>query len=231
MDKKHIINYWQDFFADLFIGTFKNLFLLSFSGFFLGVLTTFLLKETALQAEEWQSWLEVLVLLLAFVWYGIFGVLHGFIASLLRTVGKKLCEMVAGLHDLLDILVRGVLASYPKFDKHVPKKELSDKFDQLGQQFLKDLQLKGGILNFIKRLIFRVILKILKFLFLDDIVVELNKKPTNQLSRADIESAVRRVGVEFVVSTITDNILLLHILNGFLLTLSFGLPFFLFWIF
>jgi len=81
------------------------------------------------------------------------------------------------------------------------------------------------------RLIFRVILKILRFLFLDDVVVELNKKPSDQLSRADIESAVRRVGVEFVVSTITDNILLLHILNGFLLALTFGLPFFLFWYF
>jgi len=231
LDKKHIIKYWQDFFADLFVGTFKNLFLLSFAGLSLGVLTTYLLKEISVQPENWQTWLEVTVLLMALAWYGTFGIVHGLTASLLRTVGKKLCEMVGGLHDLLDILVRGVLSNYPKLNKHVPKKELADKFDQLGKKFLEDLKLKSGFLNLIKSLIFRVVLKVLKFLFLDDVVVELNKKPSDQLSRADIESAVRRVGVEFVISTITDNILLLHVLNGFLLALTFGLPFFLFWTF
>lgn len=231
MDKKHIIIYWQDFFADLLVGTFKNLFLFAFAGFFLGVLTTYLLKEISVQPEGWQTWLEVSVLLTALAWYGTFGIVHGLTASLLRTVGKKLSEMVGGLHDLLDILVRGVLANYPKFNKHVPKKELADKFDQLGAKFLEDLKLKSGFFNLIKSLTFRVVLKALKFLFLDDVVVELNKKPSDQLSRADIESAVRRVGVEFVISTITDNILILQALNGFLLALTFGLPFFLLWYF
>ena len=231
MDKKQVINYWQDFFADLFVGTFKNLFLLTFAGFSLGVLTTYLLKEISVQPEEWQAWLEVTVLLAALAWYGAFGVLHGVAASLFRTIGKKLKEMVSGLHDLLDILVSGVLSNYPKFNKNIPKEELAAKFDQLGKKFLEDLKIKGGVINLLKGLVFRVILKALKFLFLDDIVEELNKKPNDQLSRADIESAVRRVGVEFVISTITDNILLLHILNGFLLALTFGLPFFLFWFF
>ena len=231
MDKKYVINYWQDFFADLFIGTFKNLFLFSFTGFSLGVFITYLLKEISVQPEEWQTWLEVSVLLMALVWYGTFGILHGLAASLLRTVGKKLSEMVGGLHDLLDILVRGVLSTYPKFNKDVSKKELAAKFDQFGNKFLADLKLKDGFINLVKRLIFQVVLKVLKFLFLDDVVVELYKKSSDQLSRADIESAVRRVGVEFVISTINDNILLLHILNGFLLTLTFGLPFFLFWTF
>ena len=220
-----------DFFDLLFMLSFKNLFLFSFTGFSLVVFITYLLKEISGQPEEWQTLLEVSVLLMALVWYGTFVILHGLAASLLRTVGKKLSEMVGGLHDLLDILVRGVLLTYPKFNKDVSKKELAAKFDQFGNKFLADLKLKGGFINLVKRLIFQVVLKVLKFLFLDDVVVELYKKSSDQLSRADIESAVRRVGVEFVISTINDNILLLHILNGFLLTLTFGLPFFLFWTF
>ncbi len=78
---------------------------------------------------------------------------------------------------------------------------------------------------------FRVILKILKFLFLDDIVEEIRKKPGDEVTQADVESAVRRVGVEFMLSAIHDNILLLHIVNVVLLMLTFALPFSFFWMF
>ena len=62
MDNKQVLTYWQEFFADLFLGTFKNLFLFTFAGFSLGVVTTYLLKEISVQPEEWQAWLEILVL-------------------------------------------------------------------------------------------------------------------------------------------------------------------------
>ena len=99
-------------------------------------------------------------------------------------MGKKLKEMVSGLHDLLDILVSGVLSNYPRFNKNIPKEELAAKFDQLGKKFLEDLKLKGGVINLLKGLVFRVILKALKFLFLDDVVEELNQKPNAELARS-----------------------------------------------
>ena len=67
--------------------------------------------------------------------------------------------------------------------------------------------------------------------FLDDIVEEIRKKNKDQVSRADIESAVRRVGVDFLLSPITDYIYILHGLNGLAVIGTLGLPFFLFWIF
>ena len=79
-------------------------------------------------------------------------------------------------------------------------------------------------------IIFGIILKVLKFIFLDDVVEELQKKKSDQLGKADIESAVRRVGVEFAVSAIKDNLIILHVLNIILLTLTFSVPFAIFWL-
>lgn len=230
-DKNHVLRFWQKFFADLLIGTFVNLFLFGAVGFAVGMIATYSLKEVYIWPSDWSGWLQWLALITAFLWYGLWGPIHGFIASILHTARGKFQQMVGGLHDLMDILVSGVLSSYPQVNKGIPKEELARKFDEIGNKFLDDLKLKGGPINWMKGLFFRAILKILKFIFLDDVMEELNKKGKDHLDKADIESAVRRVGVEFVVSTLTDQALILQGLNILVLAFTFGLPFFLFWYF
>ena len=230
-DKSKVLSYWQKFFADLLIGTFVNLFLLGAVGFAVGLVGTYSLKDIFIWEADWSGWLQWTVLLIALVWYGLWGTIHGILASIIHTARRKFKEMMGGLHDLLDILVSGVLSNYPDINKSIPREELARKFDEVGKKFLEDLKLKGGPINWMKGLFFKIILKALKFLFLDDVMEELNKKNKEHLDRADIESAVRRVGVEFVVSTLTDQMLILQALNGLLLALTFGLPFFLFWYF
>lgn len=230
-DKNKVLIYWQKFFADLLIGTFVNLFLLGAAGFVAGMLGTYSLKEVYIWQADWSGWLQWFVLLTALLWYGLWGTAHGALASIVHTARCKFKQMVDGLHDLLDILVSGVMSHYPDVNKSIPREELARKFDEVGKKFLEELKLKSGPINWMKGLFFRVILRVLKFLFLDDIMEELNKKGKEHLDRADIESAVRRVGVEFVISTLTDQMLILQGLNILLLTLTFGLPFFLFWYF
>jgi len=231
MNKQELIVYWQKFFSDLLLGTFKSIFLFGMAGFSLGMMTTWIFDKFYIDPNEWNVALEWLILILALIWYALLGTIHGLGTSLLSIAGKKLKEAVNGMHDLLDILVKSVFSNFEKLNKTTPKEELAKKFDQAGQKFLEELKLKGGLFNFIKGLVFKVILKILKFLFLDDIVEEIRKKPGDEVTQADAESAVRRVGVEFLLSAIHDNILLLHILNGVLLMLTFALPFSFFWIF
>lgn len=230
-DKNQVLGYWKKFFADLLIGTFVNLFLFGVIGFAVGMIGTYGLKEVYIWTADWSGWLQWLVLTIALLWYGLWGPVHGVIASIIQTTRAKLQQMVGGLHDLLDILVSGVLSNYPNINKSIPKEELARKFDEIGKKFLDDLKLKGGPINWMKGLFFRAILKILKFIFLDDVMGELNKKGKDHLDRADIESAVRRVGVEFVISTLTDQMLILQGLNAVALAFTFGLPFFLFWYF
>lgn len=230
-DKIQVLEYWRKFFADLLIGTFVNLFLFGVIGFVVGMVGTYGLKEIYIWESDWSGWLQWLVLITALLWYGLWGPIHGVIASIIQTASGKFRQMVGGLHDLMDILVSGVLSNYPDVNKSIPREELARKFDEIGKKFLDDLKLKGGPINWMKGLFFRVILKILKFIFLDDVMEELNKKNKDHLDRADIESAVRRVGVEFVISTLTDQMFILQCLNVLALTLTFGLPFFLFWYF
>ena len=230
-DKNQVLVYWQKFFADLLIGTFVNLFLLGAAGFVVGIIGTYSLKEVYIWEADWSGWLQWLVLITALLWYGIWGTVHGVLASILHTVRGKFKQMVGGLHDLLDILVGGVLSHYPDVNKSIPREELARKFDDVGKKFLEELKFKGGPINWMKGLFFRVILRVLKFLFLDDVMEELNKKGKEHLDRADIESAVRRVGVELVISTLTDQMLILQGLNVLALAFTFGLPFFLFWYF
>ncbi|MDH3256612.1 MAG: hypothetical protein OEM27_03250 [Nitrospinota bacterium] len=230
-DKNQVLSYWQKFFSDLLIGTFVNLFLFGIIGFTVGMIGTYSLKEIYIGSTDWSGWLQWLVLITALLWYGIWGPIHGVIASIIETARGKFRQMVGGLQDLLDILVSGVLANYPNVNKSIPKEELARKFDEIGKKFLDDLKLKGGPINWMKGLFFRAILKVLKFIFLDDVMEELNKKGKDHLDRADIESAVRRVGVEFVISTLTDQMLILQGLNVLALAVTFGLPFFLFWYF
>lgn len=212
-DKTQVLDYWRKFFADLLIGTFVNLFLFGVIGFVVGMIGTYGLKEIYIWESDWSGWLQWLVLIAALLWYGLWGPIHGVIASIIQTASGKFRQMVGGLHDLMDILVSGVLSNYPDVNKRIPREELARKFDEIGKKFLDDLKLKGGPINWMKGLFFRVILKILKFIFLDDVMEELNKKNKDHLDRADIESAVRRVGVEFVISTLTDQMLILQGLN------------------
>jgi hypothetical protein len=228
-DKNQVLSYWQKFFAELLIGTFVNLFLFGVIGFVVGMIGLYSLKEIYIWEADWSGWLQWLVLITALLWYGLWGPIHGILASIIETTRGKFRQMVVGLHDLMDILVSGVLSNYPNVNKSIPREELARKFDAVGKNFLDDLKLKGGPINWMKGLFFRVLLKILKFIFLDDVMEELNKKGKDHLDRADIESAVRRVGVEFVISTLTDQMLILQGLNVLLLALTFGLPFFLFW--
>lgn len=230
-DKNKVLVYWQKFFADLLIGTFVNLFLLGTAGFVAGMIGTYSLKEVYIWQADWSGWLQWLVLITALLWYGLWGTLHGVIASIIETARGRFKQMVGGLHDLLDILVSGVMSHYPDINKSIPREELARKFDEVGKKFLEELKLKSGPINWMKGLFFRVILRVLKFLFLDDVMEELNKKGKEHLDRADIESAVRRVGVEFVISTLTDQMLILQGLNILLLAFTFGLPFLLFWYF
>ncbi|MEE8259462.1 MAG: hypothetical protein V3R14_00540 [Nitrospinaceae bacterium] len=230
-DKNQVLSYWQKFFADLLIGTFVNLFLFGVIGFVVGMIGLYSLKEIYIWEADWSGWLQWGVLITALLWYGLWGPIHGVLASIIETARGRFRQMVGGLHDLMDILVSGVLASYPNVNKSIPREELARKFDAIGKKFLDELKLKGGPINWMKGLFFRALLKILKFIFLDDVMEELNKKGKDHLDRADIESAVRRVGVEFVISTLTDQMLILQGLNVLLLAFTFGLPFFLFWYF
>ncbi len=229
-DRANVLAYWKKFFADLFLGTFLALFLFVSGGLLLGLGSALALDQLFLDTSGWSLWVQWLVLLLALVWFSLFGAVHGLAACTFYVAGKKLREMIVGLHDLLDLLSQGVMNSFPRLDKKIPRREFEEKFEKLGHQFLEDLKLRGGPINWIKRLVFLGILKALKFFFLDDVLEEIRRKNTETVSRADIESAVRRVGVEMILP-ITDYILILHALNGLALALTFGLPFLPFYFF
>lgn len=230
MDKPELIKFWQRFFTDLFIGTFKSFFVFSLCGLALGATALYGFKLTLLEELDWQPWIETLILVSAFFWFGGFGVLHGLIFSIIKIVGKKFTEMVGGLHDLLDLFTREVVSRIPRFSKNIPKEELAKKFDEIGKEFQAKLRLKG-ITGWISSVLFGIILKALKFFFLDEVVEELQKNPADQITSSHIEHAVRRVGVNIILEPITDNLILLQILNGVLLILIFSVPFGVFWFF
>ena len=229
MDKPTILKFWQSFFADLFLGTFKKLFLFSLMGIMLGLLALFIFKSTMVADLDWDGWVKTLVLIVFFFWFGGFGVLHGLLHAVILIAEKKMIEAVLGLHDLLDLFTREVIARSPKFNKNTPKEELSRQFDNIGKDFQQKLRLKG-IIGLVSSLFFWVLLKALKILFLDSVAEELLKNPSDQLSSSDIEHAVRRVGVEIILAPITDSLFLFQILNGVLIILSFIVPFGIFWL-
>ncbi|MDA0692639.1 MAG: hypothetical protein O3A78_12540 [Nitrospinae bacterium] len=229
MDKPTILKFWQSFFADLFLGTFKKLFLFSLMGIMLGLLALFIFKSTMVADLDWDGWVKTLVLIVFFFWFGGFGVLHGLLHAVILIAEKKFIEAVLGLHDLLDLFTREVIARIPKFNKNTPKEELSRQFDNIGKDFQQKLRLKG-IIGWVSSLFFWVLLKALKILFLDSVAEELLKNPSDQLSSSDIEHAVRRVGVEIILAPITDSLFLFQILNGVLIILSFIVPFGIFWL-
>jgi len=228
MDKPGLIRFWQRFFTDLFLGTFIKLFLSSLCGFALGAAALYGFKMTMLAELDWQSWIKTAVLVLTFFWFAGFGVFHGLIFSVIHIVGKKFTEMVGGLHDLLDLFTREVIARIPRFSKNIPREELARKFDDIGREFQGKLRLKG-ITGWISSVLFGIILKALKFFFLDQVVEELSKNSAEQITSSHIEHAVRRVGVDIILEPIIDNLILLQILNGVLLILLLSVPFWIFW--
>ncbi|MFQ5443862.1 MAG: hypothetical protein ACE5EK_04510, partial [Nitrospinales bacterium] len=184
-----------------------------------------------LDASGWNGWVQWLALLLSVVWFGLLGTIHGLAAGILKVAGKKLREVVEGVHDLLDLMGSALLAAFPGLEKRIRRQDLEDRIDTLGHQFLNDLKLKRGLFPWIQRMVFMGILKAVKWLFLEDVKEEVRKKGTDEVSRADLESAVRRVGAEMIISNLSDQLFFLHCLNGLGLALTFGLPFLLFWIF
>jgi len=229
MEKPQIFQYWRKFFADLFLGTFKKLFLFSLAGFAVGLMTLLAHKWIVLADLEWEDWIKTLILLSGILWYGGFGVLHAWIFAVAQVMEKKFIEAVHGLHDLLDLFTREVIARIPKFNKSTPREEMERQFDNIGKDFQNKLRLKG-ITGWISSIIFWIILKALKILFLDSVAEELLKNPSNQITSSDIEHAVRRVGVEIILAPITDTLVLLQIGNAILMLLTFSIPFAIFWL-
>jgi hypothetical protein len=229
MNKQQVLDFWIGFFKDLLIGTFKNLFLFGLSGFSLGLLATYLFDLQVLDTTEWSGWLEVIILIVVGISYLSLGVLHGWISCSLHLLSKKMREALSGLQELLDWLTREVIGRFPKFQKNIPKHELAQKYDQIGDELRQKLKQRGGLTGFFTGLLFGVILKALRFFFLDEVVEELHKKNKDEITSADIEHAVRRVGTEVMVAPITDNLFLLQIVNFIIGMILFALPFSLLW--
>ena len=224
MNKEEIILFWRRFFTDLLLGTFFKLFLFSLIGFVFGMLSLYVMDHFILAELEWSEWIVRIILFFSFGWYAGFGILYGLIACIIHIISKKLTEALAGLHDLLDLLTRGVVEKIPRFSKNIPHNQLEETFDGIGRNFLEQLRLKRGTTAFISRFLFGTILKVLKFFFLDDVVGELSKKASGDITPSDIEHAVRRVGVEMVTAPILEKFLYLQILNFIFFVLSFATP-------
>jgi len=224
MDKDEIILFWRRFFTDLLLGTFSKLVLFGLIGFVLGILTLYIMDNLFLEELEWSGWIVWAVLIFSSGWYAGFGVFYALIACIIHITSKKLTEALAGLHDLLDLLTHGVVKKIPRFSKNIPRNQLEETFDGIGKTFLEQLRFKQGITAFLSRILFGSILKVLKFFFLDDVVDELSKKESGDITSSDIEHAVRRVGVEMVIAPILEKFLYLQILNFILFILSFAVP-------
>ncbi|MCH8157866.1 MAG: hypothetical protein IID18_09000 [Nitrospinae bacterium] len=224
MSREEVVLFWRRFFTDLLLGTFVNLFLFGAVGLALGMGGLYIMNSFFLEELAWERWIQWTVLFFAFGWYAGFGVLHGLGACVIHTTGTKLAEAMTGLHNLLDLLTRGVVEKIPRINREsIPREKLEETFDGIGKNFLEQLRLKKGITAFFSRILFGAILKVLKFFFLDDVVEELSKKESD-ITSADIEHAVRRVGVEMVTNPILENFFLLQILNCVLIILSFSIP-------
>jgi len=229
MNKQQVLDFWIIFFKDLLLGTFKKLFLFGVLGFSFGALATYSFDMQVLATTEWNFWLEGALLVLVGAGYLALGLMHGWISCSLHVLSKKLREALSGLQELLDWLTREVIGRFPKFQKNIPKNELAEKYDQIGNDLRQKLKQRGGITGFTSGILFAVILKVLRFFFLDEVVEELHKKDNEEITSADIEHAVRRVGTEVMIAPITDNLFLLQIVNVIIALFFFALPFSLLW--
>ena len=230
MDSPKILDYWISFFRDLLVGTLKKLFIFGFAGLGLGILSILNFDSKVLDVAEWNSWLETSIFILVSLWYLGIGVLHSLIACALHVMIQKLKEGLEGLQQLLDWLTREVIGRIPKLQKNIPRSEFEKKYDQVGNELKTKLKQKSGLTSFFSGILFGVILKALKFFFLDQVVEELQKKETSEITSTDIEHAVRRVGTEVMISPIIDNLFLIHAVNIVLGIILFGIPFGLLWL-
>ena len=230
MDSPKILDYWISFFRDLLVGTLKKLFIFGFAGLGLGILSILTFEAQVLDVAEWNSLLETSIFILVSLWYLGIGVLHSLIACALHVMIQKLKEGLEGLQQLLDWLTREVIGRTPKLQKNIPRSEFEKKYDQVGNELKTKLKQKSGLTSFFSAILFGVILKALKFFFLDQVVEELQKKETSEITSTDIEHAVRRVGTEVMISPITDNLFLIHAVNIALGIILFGIPFALLWL-
>jgi hypothetical protein len=230
MNKQQVLDFWIIFFKDLLVGTFKKLFLFGILGFSLGSLGTYVFNFQVLDTAEWNVWLEGIILILAGAGYIAFGLLHGWVSCILYLLSRKMREALSGLQELLDWLTREVIGRFPKFQKNIPKHELAQKYDQIGDDLRQRLKQRGSITGFTSSLMFGVILKVMRFFFLDEVVEELHKKESEEITSADIEHAIRRVGTEVMIAPITDNLFLLQIVNIIIGLCLFALPFSLLWL-
>lgn len=230
MNKQQILDFWIAFFKDLLVSTFKNLFFFGILGFSLGAISTYIFDLQILDVTDWSIWLEGVILFLVGAGYLFLGVFHGWIACGLLILSRKLREALSGLQELLDWITREVIERIPKFQKNIPKKELGQKYDQIGNELKEKFKQRGGITGFSSSILFGVILKALRFFFLDEVVEELHRQNKEEITSADIEHAVRRVGTEVMIAPITDNLFLLQIVNIFIGLILFALPFSLLWL-
>jgi hypothetical protein len=230
MNKQQVLDFWIIFFKDLLVGTFKKIFLFGILGFLSGALGIYVFNFQVLDTAEWNVWLEVIILIIAGAGYLAFGLLHGWVSCSLHLLSKKMREALSGLQELFDWLTREVIGRFPKFQKNIPKHELAQKYDQIGDDLRQRLKQRGGITGFTSGLMFGVILKVMRFFFLDEVVEELHKKNSEEITSADIEHAVRRVGTEVMIAPITDNLFLLQVVNIFIGLCLFALPFSLLWL-
>jgi len=230
MNKQQVLDFWIEFFKDLLVGTFKNLFLFGVAGFSLGALAIFVFDHKVLDVIEWSIWLEGTILIIVAGGYLALGVFHGWISCSLHLLSKKMREALSGLQELLDWLTREVIGRFPRFQKNIPKHELAEKYDQIGNELRQKLKQRGGLAGFSSGILFAIILKALRFFFLDEVVEELHKKDKGEITSADIEHAVRRVGTEVMIAPITDSIFLFQIANILIGLFLFALPFSLLWL-
>ena len=231
MNKEEILLFWHKFFTDLLLGTFFKLLLFGLIGFLLGVLSLYGMDHFFLKELEWRGWIVWTALFFSFGWYTGFGILYGLSACIIHIASKKITEALAGLHGLIDLLTHGVVEKIPRFSKNIPQNQLEDTFDGIGKNFLEQLRLKQGVTAFLSRILFGTILKVIKYFFLDNVVEELSKKESGDITSSDIEHAVRRVGIEMVTAPILEKFLYLQILNFLLFILSFSVPFWILFLF
>ncbi len=230
MNKQQVLDFWINFFKDLLVGTFKNLFLFGISGFSIGAFATYSFDLKVLDTAEWNFWLERIILILAGAGYFSLGLMHSWISCGLHLLSRKMREALSGLQELLDWLTREVIGRFPKFQKNIPKHELAQKYDQIGSELRQRLKQRGGITGFSSSILFGVILKALRFFFLDEVMEELQKKDKEEITSTDIEHAVRRVGTEVMIAPITDSLFLLQVVNIIIGLFLFALPFSLLWL-
>lgn len=99
MDRQKVIDYWAQFFTDLFVGTLKNLFLFGTSGLLLSIASLLIFKSVFLDVVDWNIWAETGLLVLSVFWYCGLGVALALLACVIHTTGKNWRKWSEGYRD------------------------------------------------------------------------------------------------------------------------------------